>query len=324
MAITAYCKKCNREVEPGEICPRCGTRLAKTAVHAAWVVERTPAADWMCWNAVMRWLLPAGTAVVLLALIIQGISGGPEAVESLFRGSFPLTLLLLFLAAAAGVAAVLLIRGKELLDCVVDSRGVHVTCYVPRPTALKLLARGKSPRLLDQVNWEAEAPVLRLEERDLPWRAVARVQLWPEKCYILFYAPAWWLRIPLRCTPFSWEDALFFVRDKLGKKKKVILPDHLRTPAAPKAASAGTPPRRTARAARIPEENEDPFPEERDAPPRRVPRAARVPEAENEDPFPEEPEAPAPGVPWEEEPAAEGEDPEAVPPSAGEQLSLDI
>jgi hypothetical protein len=82
----------------------------------------------------MRWLLPAGTAVVLLALIIQGISGGPEAVESLFRGSFPLTLLLLFLAAAAGVAAVLLIRGKELLDCVVDDHGTPLT-FAGVPTA---------------------------------------------------------------------------------------------------------------------------------------------------------------------------------------------
>ena len=66
MALTAYCKKCKREVEAAELCPFCGTKLGKTAAHAAWCVERVPVKDWMCWNAVMRLLLPAALAVLLL------------------------------------------------------------------------------------------------------------------------------------------------------------------------------------------------------------------------------------------------------------------
>ena len=62
MALTAYCKKCAREVEPGEVCPYCGSKLGKNAAHAAWCVERTPVKDWMCWNALMRILLPAALA----------------------------------------------------------------------------------------------------------------------------------------------------------------------------------------------------------------------------------------------------------------------
>ena len=172
-------------------------------------------------NAVLRWLFPAGLAVLILALALEGLSGGPEAVERLFRSDFLLTLagmiglllLLVFLA--------LLLQGKELMDYVVDSRGIHVTRYLPRPTALRLILRFKSPRMMSQISPEEASPILRLEERSLPWREVSRVQLWPEKCYLLFYAPAWWLRIPVRCTPFSWEDALFYVREKLGKKKSV-------------------------------------------------------------------------------------------------------
>ena len=217
MALTAYCKKCNREVEPGDICPRCGTKLPKTATHAAWVVERRPVTDWMCWNAVMRWLLPAGVVVLLLVLALEGLSGGTEALEKLFRSEFPTALALLLGGLLALVLIALLLQGKELMDYVVDSRGIHATRYLPAPTALKLIARLKSPALMRKVDPETETPVLRLEERDLPWREVARVQLWPEKCYLLFYAPAWWLRIPVRCTPFVWEDALYFVRDKLGK-----------------------------------------------------------------------------------------------------------
>ena len=96
MALTAYCKKCNREVAPGDICTLCGTKLAKTATHAAWVMERRPVTDWMCWNAVMRWLLPAALAVALLALLLEGLSGGMAAVEALLRGGFPAALLALF------------------------------------------------------------------------------------------------------------------------------------------------------------------------------------------------------------------------------------
>ena len=232
MALTAYCKKCRREVAPGDLCPRCGTRLAKTAVHAAWVTEKRPVGDWMSWNAVFRWLFPAGLVILLLSLLLEALSGGLAAVEALFLGSFPLTLGLILFSVLALVFLALLLQGKELTDYVIDSRGVHASRYLPSPTALKLLARLKSPRLLSQVDPESENPVLLLEERDLPWRAVSRVQLWPEKCYILFYAPAWWLQIPVRCTPFSWDDALFFVRDKLGKKKSVDLPDHLRVQAA--------------------------------------------------------------------------------------------
>ncbi len=294
MAITAYCKKCNREVAPGDICPICGTKLPKSAVHAAWVVERNPAADWMCWNAVMRWLVPAGLAVLAMALLLEGFSGGPEAVEKMFRGSFPLALGILLAAVLLVVMAALLLQGRELMDYVIDSRGIHVTRYLPEPTALKLLTRLKSPGLLAQT--DPENPVLLLETRDLAWRNVSRVQLWPEKCYILFYAPSWWLRIPVRCTPFSWEDAMEYVREKLGKKKAVELPEHLRVQAASAAGrstgtGAGASSRGNGGTGAI------------------APRRAR-PEAMQEP----EPEASGEAEPW----------PEEVPPDAGEQMTLDL
>ena len=229
MALTAYCKKCGREVEPGEICSRCGTRLGKNAAHAAWCVERRPVADWMYWNSVTRILLPAALLILLVVLLAEGISGGMEAVEAMISSGFPLVVLLLLAGALAVVFAALLLQGRELSDFVVDSRGLHETRYLPRPTRLKMLARLKFPA-------EPIAPdqVIRLSERDLPWKNVARVQLWPEKCMILFYAPGWWLRIPVLCTPFSWEDTMGMIREKLGKRKKVRLPLSLAQPAVPR------------------------------------------------------------------------------------------
>ena len=230
MALTAYCKKCGREVEPGEVCPRCGTRLGKNAAHAAWCVERTPVKDWMYWNSVMRVLLPAALVILVLVLAAEAVSGGVAAVERMMTSGFPLTLLILLAAALLAVSAALLLQGKELSDFVVDSRGIHETRYLPDPTPLKLLARLRSPAAAKQAE-SGDARVLMLSRRDLAWKDVARVQLWPEKCMILFYAPAWWLRIPAMCTPFSWDDTIGFVREKLGKKKKVKLPPSMKADA---------------------------------------------------------------------------------------------
>ena len=201
MALTAYCKKCSREVDARETCPYCGTKLGKNAAHAAWCVERTPVKDWMCWNALMRILLPAALVILLGVLL---------------------------------ALAALLLQGKELTDYVVDNRGLHEVHYLPDPTPLKLIARLRSPAQMKEAMQGTGAPVLKLGEKHLAWKDVARVQLWPEKCMILYYAPGWWMRIAAACTPFIWEDVTALTREKLGKKRKVKLPSSLVVPAEPR------------------------------------------------------------------------------------------
>lgn len=229
MALTAYCRKCGREVPPAEICFRCGTKLGKTAVHSAWCIERRPVADWMCWNVAARVLLPTGVAVLLLVFLLELLSGGTDALERLFLSGFPVTLAILFASVVAVVFLALVLQGKDLMDYVVDNRGIHVTKYLPNPTPLKLLLRFRSPALMETAGRNADgATVIRVDERQIVWKDIARVQLWPEKCAVLFYAPAWWMRISVICTPFTWDDVMGYCREKLGKKKKVILPAGLR------------------------------------------------------------------------------------------------
>ena len=242
MALTAYCKKCGREVEPGEICSRCGTRLGKNAAHAAWCVERTPVKDWMYWNSVVRLLLPAALVVFLLAVIAEWAGGGAPAVERMLSSGFPLTVLILLIGILAAVFIILLLQGKELSDFVVDSRGIHETRYLPKPTRMKMILRLKPVAQAGEREDSEAVQVIRLSQRDVPWKNVARVQVWPEKCMVLFYAPAWWLRIPAVCTPFVWDDVMDFIREKLGKKKKVKLPSSLSAAAAPAAVRRRTAP----------------------------------------------------------------------------------
>ena len=234
MALTAYCKKCAREVEPGEVCPYCGSKLGKNAAHAAWCVERTPVKDWMCWNALMRILLPAALVILLLVLAAEGISGGIGAVERMLVSGFPAVLLILLGTILLLALAALLMQGKELTDYVVDNRGLHEVHYLPDPTPLKLIARLRSPVQMKEAVQGSGAPVLKLGEKHLAWKDVARVQLWPEKCMILYYAPGWWMRIAAACTPFIWEDVTALTREKLGRKRKVKLPSSLVVPAEPR------------------------------------------------------------------------------------------
>ena len=236
MARTAYCKRCGREVDAGEMCPLCGTRLGKNAAHAAWCVERTPVKDWMYWNSVMRLLLPGALAILVLVLLLEAAAGGIGAVEQMLSSAFPMVLLILLAAVLAMVFVILLMQGKELSDFVVDSRGIHETRYLPNPTPLKMLLRLKAPRLPEE-----GSGVVLLSERKIAWKDISRVQLWTEKCMVLIYAPSWWLRIPVVCTPFTWDDTLGYIREKLGKKKKVRMPEFLRAEAPPSRRSAPRP-----------------------------------------------------------------------------------
>ena len=125
MALTAYCKKCGKEVEAGEVCRICGSRLGKTSAHAVWCVEIVPTRDWMSWNAVMRILLPTGLAALVLILLTEGFSGGTEAVERLLDSGLLTTLAILLGTALAATLAILLMQGRELADFTVDSRGIR-------------------------------------------------------------------------------------------------------------------------------------------------------------------------------------------------------
>ena len=207
----------------------------------------------------------------------------------MLTGSLPLTLALLTALLLLLLLAVLLLQGEDLTDCVVDSRGVHVRRYLLHPTPVKLLARLRSPALMAQVTDSNGTPLVAVASRDVPWSAIARVQLWPEKTTVLIYSPYWWTAADLPCTPFTYADTLAYIRDKIGRKKSVSLPPELIQPPAPK--QPKTPPRESWQ----PPESvivlrDDPLPEADEPLP--VPEAGEAaPPAEEDIPFAEEPPA---------------------------------
>jgi hypothetical protein len=189
----------------------------------------------MCWNAVMRLLLPVMAATILLVILLEAVMGGLDGVAMLLGGGLLVSLTGIMGMVLTVMLLVFILQGDDLLDCVVDARGIHVQKYLPEPTALKLVLRGKSPRMLDAMGDEN---LLLVSSTEIAWKDITRVQLWPEKNMILFYAPKWWMRLALPCTPFTWEDALDCIREKIGKKKAVTLPEICRQAAPAKAKAA--------------------------------------------------------------------------------------
>lgn len=233
MPITAYCKKCAKDVPPGDRCPSCGSKLAKSAVRVAWCAEHVPVRDWMSWNAAMRILLPVLGLVFLLVLLAEGLTSGLAGVDALLRSGLLFALAGLLVIATAVLLLAFILQGEDLLDCVVDGRGIHIQQYLPHPTPMKLMLRMKPASLMQQYN--PQEGILLISQKELLWKDIARVQLWPEKALILFYAPAWWMRLALPCTAYTYEDCLTFIQDKLGKKKNVKLPGELHAMPQPKA-----------------------------------------------------------------------------------------
>lgn len=238
MPLTAYCKKCARDVPPGDTCPYCHGKLAKSAQRVAWCAEHVPVRDWLCWNAAMRMLLPLLALVLVLVTLLELLTGGPAAASAVLTGGLVFSLLGILVLVCAVLLLALILQGEDLQDCVVDGRGLHVQTYLPHPTPLKLLLRLRSPRLMEQ--YDPEDGLLLVGQKELLWKDVARVQLWPGKPLVLFYAPAWWMRLALPCTAFTLEDITGFLQEKLGRRKGV-LPPELQPAAAPRPAKSPKP-----------------------------------------------------------------------------------
>lgn len=228
MPLTAYCKKCARDVPPGDRCPYCHGKLAKSARRVAWCAEHVPVRDWLCWNAAMRLLLPLMGMVLVLVTALELLGGGSLA--GVLHSGLVFSLFGLMLIVCALLLLILILQGEDLQDCVVDGKGVHVQQYLPHPTPLKLILRLRSPRLMEQ--FDPEDGLLLIGQEEILWKDVARVQLWPGKPLLLFYAPSWWMRLALPCTAFTLEDCTVFLQEKLGKRKGVLPPELLAPPPA--------------------------------------------------------------------------------------------
>ncbi len=225
MPLSARCKKCGMEAAPGACCPRCGGKQGTPRYF--WRVQQRPVLSWDRWNAPMRILLPIIGVVAGTVTVLEALSGDPARLRQLLTGDLPLLLGAMLGAAVLLTGLVLACQGTEVLEIAADKTGLTVTTLLPRPGMLSLLARLRSPALAGSASLRREYGLF-LGEKKLPWKACRRVQLWPEKQMMLFYAPARWLQLAIPCDRTAWLDLGSLVREKLGKRRDVSLPAELR------------------------------------------------------------------------------------------------
>lgn len=233
MAVTAFCRKCGKEIRPGATCPTCGSKLS--APHTLWRISRRPVLSWTCWNAPLRLALPA-LFLVGLALLGAELTAGPGGLQRFLDGSMPALLGWMLAGLLFAVGLTLFLQGKETLEIAADKTGVTMRVLLPKPSALQLLAHFRSPRLLRDESQRMEYG-LQADERRVAWKDVRRVQLWPEKGMFLLYGPRWWLRMAVPCDEEGWREMSALVTEKLGHKKGASVPASMR--AVPKAKPSG-------------------------------------------------------------------------------------
>ena len=226
MPLTQYCKKCKSDVPLGDLCPRCGTRLPKTAERLVITVTRRPVRDWFAWNAMLRILLPVLGLVLLVTIGVEGWAKGTAGVQAVFLQGFFWSLIGILGLALCATFCLFLLQGPEQVRYILDARGAHALAFIPANRPLRVYTRLLTPQTALALQAEAgeSSPegMLLIKKTDIPWNAVRRVRFWPETGTVLFFRPRYWQALTLRCGQGTYAEAEAFVRKRLARNRKAL------------------------------------------------------------------------------------------------------
>lgn len=221
-----YCRKCKAEVPDGEGCPYCGGKLTRAGERISFGATAAPVRDWFAWNSLLRVALAPLALVVLAALIAELAAGGAAGAAALLRGGFAGVMLSALAVVLLLIFVVLLLQGRESVHYVLDKDGVRALCYLVEPRPWQLYARMVTPASVQALNDGEDAleGYTLVRRVAVPWVEVRRMGLWRENMTLLFYRPAFWLALAVRCPPDDFAPAEDFARKKLKRFKKVVAP----------------------------------------------------------------------------------------------------
>ncbi len=228
MPMVNYCRKCKTETPLGESCPYCGGRLARTGEQISFGITRTPLKDWFAWNNVLRVALPTLLVVLVVAIAAEAGVTGADGVAALFTQGLFWTLMAILALMLLLISMMLALQGPEKVHYVLDKEGVHARVYLPEEMSpVQLYARFLTPQAVEKL--EDERPPLEglvlVRRISLPWSAIRRVRVWREGSAVLFFRPAFWQALSIRCPVGELETVENYVRKKLKRFKKVrVLP----------------------------------------------------------------------------------------------------
>lgn len=224
MAFTNHCKKCGAEVPPGALCPRCGSKLARTGEHLTLTYERRPVTDWFSWNAMLRVVVPVIVLALGIVLLIEGRAEGGAGIQAVLAQGFFWTLMLALAVLLAATALMLWLQGTETVRCVLDAKGAHLATYLRNPTPLRFYARLTSPRSMPDEPPEGREQraegLICLRKNDLPWAEVRRARYWAETGVVLLYRPRFWLAMHWRCDADAFSEVRAYVEKRTARKRR--------------------------------------------------------------------------------------------------------
>ena len=219
MPVMAWCKKCKQEVTPGSVCPLCGQKLPSTSLRFSWTFGLVPVRDFLSWNSILRVALPVLALLMLVILGVEWARKGFLGVQALLTQGLPAMMLWVGAALLAIAFLGLLLRGREEIQYVLNHAGVQAKVTITKPNRLQRLFHDPAaPAQAD--DWGQ--PVWLAAAKDIPWQAVHRVELWPDRDKILLYSPRFWLVLTLHALPETYDDAVRYVYDHVKKRPGVM------------------------------------------------------------------------------------------------------
>lgn len=226
MPSANYCKKCKVETPPGEMCPRCGTRLTKAGERLSFRVERVPMVNWFVWNSLLRVVVPVFTLLFSGTLLVEGFASGSHGIQPAMVQGFFWMLLGLFGAMLFLALLVFWVQGPDVIHYVLDAKAARAYIYVHQPNAMQLWAR-----LMTRANAEALAQTYPeavqegftlVRHTGIAWAQVSRFAVWPETATVLLYRPVFWQALSIHCEPGEYSQLEALVRRKVPKRKRSI------------------------------------------------------------------------------------------------------
>ncbi len=214
--LVYYCPKCQRQ-NPENVCGGCGRNLPSTALRNIWSVTRLPSLDAFRVGAALRALLFSLLVLLAAMLLMEYLLPDNQALALLTNGELLPVLMQVFVAGTTLVFFVLVLQGRETVQCVLDPKGVLKRTWI-QPTRLCCWARFLrfDPEAI-QLNTEG-VPFLLAHEEYLAWRDVCRLKFRRRAGRIGLYRPYAFLFIGIPVPREEYDAAVRMIAAKVKKR----------------------------------------------------------------------------------------------------------
>lgn len=180
--IGYYCAKCDK-MNQGRQCDKCGKPLSTATYRQVWTILRVPASDTLTWRIVLGYLCVTVLLVLALTVLFCAIGNGNSMEQ--FVSILPYTLGILPLG--TGIVLVgLLLQGRESVWYTLESTGVCIRHW-HKPSRIRSWSRLQAYDEKEICPQPDGSFLVNSKEVTVSWKDICRVKFNPKAGRIFLY-----------------------------------------------------------------------------------------------------------------------------------------